>query len=204
MHKKKGRITRIVSALSLLTGLSLSTGLLGCTTTNRTYYQAMWRDESTFQGIKTESEKDKFRYGFGVEVMDTEKDNLPSENEKIPVIGEVNYQGKVKHHQVNLVPELSYSAYDFRGRLLGIDSGLEARLGIGTELQIKVDTYKYNLQTSDDDYSIDGPLSSIDPDVNLFLSGQTNIDFWYLSTFLQIRFDQNKDLTLLGGAGIKW
>ena len=105
---------------------------------------------------------------------------------------------------MNIVPELSYSAYSLRGKLLGLEGGLEARLGLGTELQIKVDMYRYDFRTLNEDYTIDGPLSSINPDVNFFLSGGLNLDYGHLSAFLQSRFDGNKEFSFSGGVGIRW
>ncbi len=191
----------IKTITTLLIGL---TAAAGCATTNRTYYQTMYRDGQTFQGVRTEAEKERFRYGVGIEVMDVDKENLEQENESVPIIGEVSYDGKVKHHQVNIVPSLDYSVYDLRGRLLGQEGGIEARVGGGTELQVKVDIYKYDFRTFNEEYNFDGPFSSIDPDANFFLATGLNFDYWHLSGFLQAKLDMNKNFAFAGGAGVRW
>ena len=184
------------SLVSLIALLSLAS----CTTTNRTGYEFMFRDKLTYQGIKTESEKDNVRYGLGVQVLNSEERDISPGTEDIPFVGEVAYEGEVRHNQLNINPEIHYMPWGIKKNWFN----LETRTGLGTEIQIEADTYTYDIEAMDETHDLDGPILGIDIDNNFYLSGMILVDIWKVSTYLQTKFDQNKEFGFAGGVGLIW
>ena len=183
----------LVSIIALLS-------LAGCTTTNRTNFEFMYRNKHTYQGIKTESEKNNIRYGLGVQILNVEERNIEPGTEDIPFVGEVAYEGEVRHNQVNISPEIHYVPWGVRKNWFN----LETRAGLGTEIQIEADTYTYDIEAMEESHDLDGPILGIDIDNNFYLSGMILMDFWKVDTYFQTRFDQNLEFGFIGGAGIVW